>query len=47
MYLSVVECYAVWEEDDNAVLNELLRPGYGIRHVDRERRGGGVTLIYN
>ena len=21
-------------------------PGYGIRHVDRERRGGGVALIY-
>ena len=21
-------------------------PGYDIRHVDRERRGGGVALIY-
>ena len=31
---------------DNAVLNELLPPGYDIRHVDRERRGGGVALIY-
>ena len=30
----------------NAVLNELLPPGYDIRHVDRERRGGGVALIY-
>ena len=27
---------------DNAVLNELLPPGY----VDWERRGGGVALIY-
>ena len=27
---------------DNAVLNELLPPGY----VDREMRGGGVALIY-
>ena len=26
---------------DNAVPNELLPPGYDIRHVDRERRGGG------
>ena len=32
---------------DNVVLNELLLPGYDIRHVDRERRGGGVALIYN
>ena len=32
---------------DNAVLNELLPPGYDIRHVDRERRGGGVALFYN
>ena len=31
---------------DNAALNELLPPGYDIRHVDRERRGGGVALIY-
>ena len=31
---------------DNAVLNDLLPPGYDIRHVDRERRGGGVALIY-
>ena len=31
---------------DNAVLNELLPPGYDIQHVDRERRGGGVALIY-
>ena len=31
---------------DNAVLNELLPPGYDIRHADRERRGGGVALIY-
>ena len=31
---------------DNAVLNELLPHGYDIRHVDRERRGGGVALIY-
>ena len=31
---------------DNAVLNKLLPPGYDIRHVDRERRGGGVALIY-
>ena len=31
---------------DNAVcLNELLPPGYDIRHVDRERRGCGVALI--
>ena len=27
-------------------LNDLLPPGYDIRHVDRERRGGGVALIY-
>ena len=31
---------------DNAGLNELLPPGYNIRHVDRERRDGGVALIY-
>ena len=31
---------------DNAVLNELFLPGYDIRHVDRERRSGGVALIY-
>ena len=31
---------------DNIVLNELLPPGYDIRHVDRGRRGGGVALIY-
>ena len=31
---------------DNAVLNELLPPGYDIQHVDRERKGGGVALIY-
>ena len=31
---------------DNAVLNELFPPGYDIRHVDRERRSGGVALIY-
>ena len=31
---------------DNAVLNELLPPDCDIRHVDRERRGGGVALIY-
>ena len=31
---------------DNIILNELLPPGYDIRHVDRGRRGGGVTLIY-
>ena len=32
--------------DDNVVLNKLLPSGYDIRHVDRERRGGGVALIY-
>ena len=31
---------------NNAVLNELLPPGYDIGHVDRERRGDGVALIY-
>ena len=31
---------------DNVVLNELLPPGYDIRHVDTEKRGGGVTLNY-
>ena len=31
---------------DNIILNELLPPGYDIRHVDRGRRGGGVALIY-
>ena len=31
---------------ENIVLNELLPPGYDIRHVDRGRRGGGVALIY-
>ena len=31
---------------DNVVLNELLPSDYDIRHVDRERRGGGVALIY-
>ena len=31
---------------DNSVLNELLPPGYDIRHVDRGRRGGGIVLIY-
>ena len=31
---------------DNVVLNELLPSGYDIRHVDRERRGGCVALIY-
>ena len=28
---------------NNVVLNELLLPGYDIRHVDKERRGGGVA----
>ena len=32
---------------DNGFLNELFPPGYDIRHVDRERRGGCVALIYN
>ena len=31
---------------DNAVLNDSLSPGYDIRHVDKERRGSGVALIY-
>ena len=31
---------------DNVVLNELFPPGYDIRHVDREKRGCGVALIY-
>ena len=31
---------------DNIILNELLPPGYDIRHVDMGRRGGGVALIY-
>ena len=31
---------------DNIILNELLPPGYDIRHVDRGRRCGGVSLIY-
>ena len=31
---------------DNINLNELLPPGYDIRHVDGGMRGGGVALIY-
>ena len=31
---------------DNIILNELLPPGYDIRHVDRGKKGGGVALIY-
>ena len=31
---------------DNIILNELLPPGYDIRHVDKGRKGGGVALIY-
>ena len=31
---------------DNIILNDLLPPGYDIRHVDRGRRRGGVALIY-
>ena len=37
---------AIFCNGDNIILNELLPPGYDIRHVDRERRGGGVSLIY-
>ena len=30
---------------DKVILNELLPPGYDIRHVNGGRRGGGVALI--
>ena len=31
---------------DDIILNELLPPGYDIQHVDRGRRGGGVSLWF-
>ena len=46
-YLDVLALTKTWLcNGDNIILNELLLPGYDIRHVDKERRGGGVALIY-
>ena len=45
--LDVLALTEMWLcNDDDIILNELLPPGYDIRHVDRGRRGGGVALIY-
>ena len=44
MFLLLLETWLC--NGDNIVLNELLPPGYDIRHVDRGRRDGGVAPIY-
>ena len=42
--LDVLALTETWlSNGDNSILNELLPPGYAIRHVDRGRRGGGVA----
>ena len=43
--VALTETWLRWDES-STILNEVTPPGYSLRHVPRERRGGGLALVY-